>query len=874
MEQKEFGKFISNRRKELGISQKDLADFLNVSIPTVSKWESGLHLPDLSLMGQLAKILQVDLMSLVACENQINNNYDLENSFDITNFSKYFSYLRKINNYSLMDLEKLIGVSYQTISKWENEESLPNIVKLVKCAEIFHVPLFEIYYGKKFVENDNTEKKIKNNKFLFIIISIVSLCALLISLLTIFLNNQKGDNKNSSQFINSQSLVVNNSNVINLRFNDKTVVYDGEEHSIYLEGTIPENYSVEYINNNHINVGIYEITAKVSLNNKLYKEYKATLIINKAPLGVKFNNKTFSYDGNVHSLEIEGNLPKGVSVEYINNMHKTVGEYEVIAKFFDSTGNYDVEDNLIAKLTIVKDGKYHDVYFCYQNGNVEEMVIPDGSTIPNIPELENIGGYSEKWVVEGSNQIVDENYKVTSDVTIVSEYVPNTYKVIYKYNGEVLFERKATYNEQYTFESYELSGDDKLLYWSMDNEKIIPNTTITFTYLHDIVLEANIGKSTSDYIVNVVEGTGVILYGFNDEESVKNTIEYLEIPEIVYVNGKSYRITEISSEAFKDFIKLKKVTIPEGVTTIGSGSFQGCINLEEVILPQSLISIHNYSFKDCYSLKKVHIPSIEKWTDIIINDPIGIFDYGAGLYVDNILQEEVTINTEYINMNCFRNYQHLKNIVLLDNVKRIHESAFRGCVNLTSVKMGENVEVLSSAVFYDCTSLKELSISSNISSIGEKSFANCIALEKIIIKDLNNWLGISINHKDDNPLYYGADLYINNEKITDLEIPEGVTFVGDYLFNNCQAIETIELPNSLMIIGKESFANMKNLRTIVIKENIDLIKDSAFKGCENLEIYVEREKGYSGYVENWNESVKATYYLGEWEYVDGIPIKK
>ena len=61
----EFGDFISKRRKELGLSQKDLADFLFVSIPTVSKWEKGERLIDLSMFCDLASILKLDLDDFV-----------------------------------------------------------------------------------------------------------------------------------------------------------------------------------------------------------------------------------------------------------------------------------------------------------------------------------------------------------------------------------------------------------------------------------------------------------------------------------------------------------------------------------------------------------------------------------------------------------------------------------------------------------------------------------------------------------------------------------------------------------------------------------------------------------------------------------------
>ena len=84
MNVQDFGNYISTRRKELGLSQKDVADFLNISISTVSKYEKGLLYPDLSLMGLLARILKVDLISLVNYESKLNNNYDVENEFDIS----------------------------------------------------------------------------------------------------------------------------------------------------------------------------------------------------------------------------------------------------------------------------------------------------------------------------------------------------------------------------------------------------------------------------------------------------------------------------------------------------------------------------------------------------------------------------------------------------------------------------------------------------------------------------------------------------------------------------------------------------------------------------------------------------------------------
>ena len=66
-----IGEFIKRRRKELNLSQSDIADALFVTIPTVSKWENNGRIPDISFFSSLAKILKVDLESFVKGESKL-----------------------------------------------------------------------------------------------------------------------------------------------------------------------------------------------------------------------------------------------------------------------------------------------------------------------------------------------------------------------------------------------------------------------------------------------------------------------------------------------------------------------------------------------------------------------------------------------------------------------------------------------------------------------------------------------------------------------------------------------------------------------------------------------------------------------------------
>jgi DNA-binding XRE family transcriptional regulator/desulfoferrodoxin (superoxide reductase-like protein) len=78
MQSNNVGNLIRSLRLEQKITQKQLADKMNISDKTVSKWERGLGLPDISLISELSKLLGVDLQSLldgeVAPNDFVNGN--------------------------------------------------------------------------------------------------------------------------------------------------------------------------------------------------------------------------------------------------------------------------------------------------------------------------------------------------------------------------------------------------------------------------------------------------------------------------------------------------------------------------------------------------------------------------------------------------------------------------------------------------------------------------------------------------------------------------------------------------------------------------------------------------------------------------------
>lgn len=68
MDKDKFGKFVTNRRKEKNMTQKELAEILHLTDKAVSKWERGLSFPDISILEPLANALEITVMELLKGE--------------------------------------------------------------------------------------------------------------------------------------------------------------------------------------------------------------------------------------------------------------------------------------------------------------------------------------------------------------------------------------------------------------------------------------------------------------------------------------------------------------------------------------------------------------------------------------------------------------------------------------------------------------------------------------------------------------------------------------------------------------------------------------------------------------------------------------
>lgn len=95
MDQKKIGQFMGQRRKEREMTQKELADVIGVSDKTISKWETGNGLPDITLLNALCKALEINVNELLSGEKLPPETYSEKAEENMMNLLKENESTRK-----------------------------------------------------------------------------------------------------------------------------------------------------------------------------------------------------------------------------------------------------------------------------------------------------------------------------------------------------------------------------------------------------------------------------------------------------------------------------------------------------------------------------------------------------------------------------------------------------------------------------------------------------------------------------------------------------------------------------------------------------------------------------------------------------------
>lgn len=268
-----------------------------------------------------------------------------------------------------------------------------------------------------------------------------------------------------------------------------------------------------------------------------------------------------------------------------------------------------------------------------------------------------------------------------------------------------------------------------------------------------------------------------------------------EVTDLV-VSGDAKAVKQF---AFPLCGSLKSVTIGNGATSIGEGAFYGCPNLEKVTVQGDMHQVGYCAFYDCTRL-----------SDLEFNGKVGkIDDYAfTGCGIQGELRLPSSVDT--IGYAAFADANGVKRLV-------VHDVGF-----------------VDSYAFCDCRGLESVSFNGLVGTMGDKVFDECTSLSRVEVSDLALWCGYGFTSANSNPLSLAGHLYVNDQEVSRLVIPAGVTRINDYVFQGCQSLSSAVIGNDVTSIGNQAFVRCKNLTKVKVGDGVKRIGKQAFSICTSL----------------------------------------
>ena len=365
-----------------------------------------------------------------------------------------------------------------------------------------------------------------------------------------------------------------------------------------------------------------------------------------------------------------------------------------------------------------------------------------------------------------------------------------------------------------------------------------------------VVVRGKHTASESDLEYEIKNGSAIIISYFGQDSGE------LEIPDTL----DGYPVTIIGDNAFgeddehaypKDsLVSVKKIILPQTLKEIGKKAFSRCENLSEINIPESLEYIGQKAFS----------------SSLYENDEYWI---GGGFYIDGVLLKinarktgvfnvregtkaiasyafsgcdvtEVFIPDSVCNLyaHAFAN-SDVETVNIPESMQKINDCAFAGS-KIREMSIPGHVSIVGDYAFSN-SGLRTISVESDKTEFGKNPFSGCEELENIVApmavinkvdkNVLRNYLRsvtLTTNASVDNYAFSEC------KKLTEINIPSGVSTIGSYAFSGCERLQTINLLGELETIGYRAFADCTALTRIDLPNGLKAVGDEAFSGCTGL----------------------------------------
>ncbi|MCM1401584.1 MAG: leucine-rich repeat domain-containing protein [Bacteroides sp.] len=197
---------------------------------------------------------------------------------------------------------------------------------------------------------------------------------------------------------------------------------------------------------------------------------------------------------------------------------------------------------------------------------------------------------------------------------------------------------------------------------------------------------------------------------------------HITIPTSVTAAGTTYKVTAVSTGAFKNNTSITSLLVPAGIDTVATEAFNGCSALTLVEISAAKV-IGSMAFRSCSSLTDVRMGA-------------GSITAGDYLFFDCPSLVTVTLPQGWTSVpkGCFSGCRSLESVEFSGSITNIADEAFNNCTSLVAVTLPESTRTLGRKAFYGCTELRRVWLGASTTQIGTQAFDGCKAIDNVICR--------------------------------------------------------------------------------------------------------------------------------------------